>query len=347
MAYLAYINVFRALAIFVVVALHTMLAFSWTDNPNQQKILHIVYGNGTILFVFIAGYLFQHLSYKFDTKKYYLSKLKFVLLPYFVISLPVVLYDVLVSHPGTMSADFLAQPAWLQFLNYYWWGAHSYPMWFMPVIAIFYFVGPLLIKGDRNNILYLLLPIFIWASFIVHRSLYPTNNFVHFFSIYVLGMFLSKHKNVINPQLMQNKVLIALLVSFLLICIWQYFPLTPQLKAPFYIQKIIFTFLALGLLIKFEAYTKHTVVNIIANTSFGVYFVHAYIIEAIKMLFIYMNQHFLSHSRISFQGNIAFHFLLSCLILLLSILLVMLIKGMMGNKTYILIGHSPPLKTVT
>ena len=88
-------------------------------------------------------------------------------------------------------------------------------MWFMPVIALFYFVGPLLIKGDRNHILYWLLPIFILASFIVHRSpFFPTYNFVHFFSVYVLGMFLSKHKNVINPQLIQNKVLIALLILF-------------------------------------------------------------------------------------------------------------------------------------
>lgn len=324
-----------------------MLAFSWADNPDQQKILHIVYGNATILFVFIAGYLFQHLSLKFDTKKYYLSKLKFVLLPYFVISLPVVLYDVLVSPPATMSADFLAQPAWLQFLNYYWWGAHSHPMWFVPMIALFCFVGPLLITGDRNNILYWLLPIFILASFIVHRSLYPTNNFVHFFSVYVLGMFLSKHKNIINPLLMQNKVLIVLLISFVLIYIWQYFPITPQLKASMYVQKLIFTFLALGLLIKFEARTKHTVANIIANTSFGVYFVHAYIIEAIELLFIYMNQHFLSHSNISFQGNIMFHFLLSCLILLLSILLVLLIKRVMGNKTYILIGNIPSSKTAS
>lgn len=221
-------------------------------------------------------------------------------------------------------------------------------MWFMPVIALFYFVGPLLIKGDRNHILYWLLPIFILASFIVHRSpFFPTYNFVHFFSVYVLGMFLSKHKNVINPQLIQNKVLIALLISFLLICIWQYFPLTPQLKASFYVQKTIFTFLALSLLIKFEAYTKHTIVDIIANTSFGVYFVHAYIIQATEMLFIYMNQKFLSHTHISFHGNIVLHFLLSCLILLLSILLVLLIKGVIGSKTYILFGHIPSSKIVS
>ena len=87
MIFLNYINALRAVAIFFIVALHTVLAFSWDNTLKQREIVYILFGNGTAIFMFISGYLFQHLSFKFDTKRYYLSKLKYVLLPYFVISL--------------------------------------------------------------------------------------------------------------------------------------------------------------------------------------------------------------------------------------------------------------------
>ena len=344
MIFLNYINALRAIAIFFIVALHTLLAFSWLNTPEQRDVLYIIFGNGTALFMFISGYLFQHLSFKFDTKRYYLSKLKYVLLPYFVISLPLVLYFVFVSpswSATTADPNFLNQPLWLQFIKYYWWGLHLHPMWFIPTLAIIYFTGPLLIRGDRNNFLYWLLPIFILASFVVHRSpFYPTHNFVHFFSIYVLGMLFSKYKNLINPLLIQNRVLILLTTLFISICICQYFSLAP-LRAPFYIQKLILTLLILGLLIKFAQYTQYRFVSVIANTSFGVFFLHAYLIEGIKLVFIYINQQYVTHINTSFDGNIAAHLLLTIVILFISIQFVLFVKSIMGSKTYLLIGNIP------
>ena len=348
MIFLNYINALRAVAIFFIVALHTVLAFSWDNTLKQREIVYILFGNGTAIFMFISGYLFQHLSFKFDTKRYYLSKLKYVLLPYFVISLPLVLYYVFVSpfwNASVADPNFLNQPTWLQFVKYYWWGIHLHPMWFIPTIAIIYFTSPLLIRGDRNNVLYWLLPIFVMASFIVHRSPYfPTHNFVHFFSIYVLGMLFSKYKNKINPVLTQNRVLYILAALFISICFSQYFSLVP-LKSPLYIQKIFLTILILGLLIKFAQHTQHTFISVIANTSFGVFFLHAYLIEGIKLVFIYINQQYLAHTNTSFEGNIVVHLLLSIVILLISIQFVLFVKRVMGSKTYLLIGNIPTTAT--
>lgn len=344
MVFLNYINALRATAIFFIIALHTLLAFSWDNTPEQRKFVHILYGNGTAIFIFISGYLFQHLSSKFDTKRYYLSKLKYVLLPYFLISLPLVLYYVFISPLANVQhadPNFLNQPSWLQFIKYYWWGIHLHPMWFIPTIAIIYFTGPLLIRGDRNNMLYWLLPIFVLASFIVHRSsFYPANNFVHFFSIYVLGMLFSKYKYTINPVLTQNRILILLAAAFISICFSQYFSFA-QLRAPFYMQKIVLTLLTLGLLIKFAQHTHHRFISVVANTSFGVFFLHAYLIEAIKLAFMYVNKNFITHSNTSFDGNIFAHFLLSVAILFMSIQLVLFVKSVMGSKTYLLIGNIP------
>ena len=196
--FLNYINAFRAVAIFFIVATHSVLVFSWDTSLVQKKILDIVIGSGTVFFLFIAGYLFQHLSSKFDTKKYYASKLQNILLPYLIISLPSIIYYVFIS-PRNWDANFVAQPEWLQVFYYYWWGLHLYNMWFIPVIALFYLLGPILIKGDKSNILYCLLPLFIFISVLVPRSLFTTDNFLHFFSIYVLGMLASKYKSKINP----------------------------------------------------------------------------------------------------------------------------------------------------
>ena len=68
---LNYINVFRGLAILLILAGHTMQIGekgSWINNISFE-----IFAGGTALFIFISGFLFQHLSAKFEYKNY-LSK---------------------------------------------------------------------------------------------------------------------------------------------------------------------------------------------------------------------------------------------------------------------------------
>ncbi|WP_232415424.1 MULTISPECIES: acyltransferase family protein [Methylotenera] len=348
MVFLNYMNAFRALTIFLIVAVHTVLVFSWDNNLSQQNALNIIYGNSTTLFMFISGYLFQHLLVKFNTKRYYFSKLKYVLLPYFVISLPIILYYVLVAPKSIVNSDFLAQPAWLQFLNYYWWGIHLYPMWFMPVIAMFYLAGPLLKWGDRNNLIYWLLPFFILMSFLIGRSLFPYFNFLHFLSVYVFGMLCCKYKNLINPFITKYSVLAILISTFLCLYALEFYEVFPQFTAINYVQKLFLILVLLGLMIKFERHTKHQLISIIANTSFGVYFVHTFVLVAVKFVSSYINNQFSMNSSTKYYpGNPLLHFVVTCIALTLSILLVLAIKKVLGDKTYILIGNIPATKSAS
>lgn len=93
---LDYITYFRGIAIFIIVAMHTMC---W-GRPNAPISLTnwYVLSGGTFLFVFIAGFLFQYLSNKFEWKTYYKKKLKNVFVPYFVILTPVVFWVTFISH---------------------------------------------------------------------------------------------------------------------------------------------------------------------------------------------------------------------------------------------------------
>ena len=65
---LNYINVFRGLAILLIVAGHTM-QFGEIGSLTQKLSVEIFAG-GTALFIFISGFLFQHLSGKYEFKNY-------------------------------------------------------------------------------------------------------------------------------------------------------------------------------------------------------------------------------------------------------------------------------------
>lgn len=114
MIFLNYMNAFRAIAIFCIVAAHAKHIFSWENNINQEKILNLTLGNSTVFFVFISGYLFQYLLSKFEVYKYYLSKTKYVLLPYLIISIPAIFYFTFISPKEFLPPSFFSQPLQIQ-----------------------------------------------------------------------------------------------------------------------------------------------------------------------------------------------------------------------------------------
>jgi len=88
--FLSYIHSLRAMAILSIVAFHCIGLFATEPLCWQEPLILSLASNGTMLFVFVAGFLFQHLSYKFEYRRYLKSKLQNVLLPYVFVSLPVI-----------------------------------------------------------------------------------------------------------------------------------------------------------------------------------------------------------------------------------------------------------------
>jgi len=90
--FLRYIHNFRAIAILLIVAGHCVLGLTWGNYkyPLFKNLFIIILMNGTVLFVFIAGFLFQHLSSNFSYQKYLLKKNKYVILPYIICSIPAI-----------------------------------------------------------------------------------------------------------------------------------------------------------------------------------------------------------------------------------------------------------------
>ena len=292
-----------------------------------------IYGDGSVLFVFIAGYLFQHLSNRFDIKKYYLSKLQNVVIPYLIISIPAILFYITVEQKNTVWPSFYENPAWLQMIYFYITGLHLSPMWFIPMIIMFYLLAPVLVKADKTRYFYCLLPFFLLVSFSVERGL-THHNFMHFFSIYILGMFCSKYKEIANKLLTNNKTISLLTAIFISLSVAAF---NIKITLFTFAQKIVFSLLSLGIFIRMGKKADLNISKVLADTSFGVFFIHGYVLFIAKFLSRHLNQ-LLHHSHLLIRGNLILHLITTILVLTSSVWLVLLIQHFAGSKSRLLVG---------
>ncbi len=329
--YLGYIHYFRALAIFFIIAGHSIDIFTWENSENIEKTLRIYISNGSVLFVFVAGYLFQHLSNKYDIKKYYVSKIKNVLIPYFLISIPAIFVFVIVMERETVWLGFYDNPAWLQVVLFYLTGKHLAPLWFIPMIAIFYLIAPLLIRADKGNALYYSIPFFVVLSCIVDRGGFPTINFIHFFSVYLLGMACSKYKTKLNSIFDKAYFLYITATIVIVLGLIELFLINDSITYINYLQKITMSLFFLGLLVRYDSNLKSRLVSTIANVSFGIFFIHSYVITGSKLSY-----------KAAFgelpQGNLLIYSLAIIATLLVCAAIIVVVKKIAGRNSRYLVG---------
>ncbi|MCX7097281.1 MAG: acyltransferase [Methylococcales bacterium] len=330
--FLGYIHAFRAIAILFIVAGHSIDAFDWGDQQETERILRICFSNGTVLFVFIAGYLFQHLSPKYETKKYFIAKLKHVLVPYIIISIPAILIFTLVQEKNAVWEGFYDHTLWEQVALFYLTGAHLAPFWFIPMICLFYLVAPALIWADKTKGFYFATPLLIVLSCFIARG-FPNQSFVHFFSVYVLGMFCSRYKPIVNHWLENSTILFLACLSVIVLGIYEYY-LMPETETMTYfnlLQKLALTALIMGLLIRLKEQSTNHYLNLIANASFGLFFVHSYLLSAAKLA--YEN---LVGSKA--EGDVLGYIFVVMAITLMGLATVYTIKKILGQKSKYLVG---------
>lgn len=328
--FLPYIHAFRALAILFIVTGHAIDAFLWPDNGDLERLLRIFFCNGSTLFVFIAGYLFQHLSPRYETQKYYVSKIKNVIIPYVLISIPaIVLFTTVLQRPNVWDG-FYENPDWKQVLLFYVTGYHLAPMWFVPMISVFYLLAPVFIKLDRNHILYYMLPVFAVISLLVSReSGYPS--FLHFLSVYVLGMACSRFQDRLRTVIGRPVFLLPVLVLYVGTGLVEY-PLNAGTMTYLnYLQKVAASLFFLGLLYRFNDRLQSKSVGTIAETSFGVFFLHAYFLTASKLMYT----HFWGQLPV---GSAVKLLPLALATFVICVPTILLIRRVMGSHSRYLIG---------
>ena len=336
--YLNYINNYRAFAILIIVASHCISPSLFYSTPNSMTytFLYAIGNESSALFVFIAGFLFQHLSEKFRFQKYIKIKLSYILLPYIIASLPGLLKTMFIDSGGL----YQSYPIWQQVFLYYLTGTHMAVLWFMPTVFLFYIVAPLLHVLDQKRFFYYSLPIFMILSVLVPREVTPYHNplqsFVHFFSFYMLGMFASHYKDRIILFLNQRLSLLTILFFALFFCeiairlansanwAFAYFELFH------YIRLVVGCFFILSIIYQTDHLLKDRM-SIIATMSFGVYFIHSYFVSAYNIV--------IDHFGIKVLLTVPTFLLFFLLIFLSTILSLYIIKKILKEKSRFLVGY--------
>lgn len=294
--YLRYVHSFRAVSIVIIVAGHALFSLAWSADSVMHDLLLDLLDGGTVLFVFVAGFLFHHLAGRYRYRDYLTKKVTNVLLPYLVVSIPAVIYtvyftDLTDDRPQLADTSEAYQGFWLLLKG----GAtFNYPLWFVPMITVFYLAAPLLIQFVRHPRLYLMLVPLIPLSMLAHRTdeLDTLTIALYFLPAYLAGMCASQHRAQLEtfldrrgPLLCVAWLAMALTMFALLDHHGNYYGLAPfsQEHGPvdwMFAQKLLMCFALLALLRRFDERGKDRL-RFLGDISFTIFFVHGYVLFAV------------------------------------------------------------------
>ena len=304
---LVYIDYFRAVAIIFIVLGHSMAwGQGYLRNFNRQ-----FFQGWTFAFVFIAGFLFQYLSYKFDYKTYLKKKFTNVIMPYLVIMTPVAF--ILAFTLSNKQHAFYGYSAPLRLVSSYIGGyIIQSPVWFVGMISVIFLLAPTILFFKNNKkIWYVLLCASFIYSVCIKRPPYATvidqgwfaliisvfvlylKRAAYFLFAYLIGMEFSTifEKYYVSIKNYSTQILFVLMHVWVIISTIFIIHLKDLLGYQT-LPKLLSTCLALLLLIKFEGKIKESAfwdksLKFIANYSFGIFFIHKFFINVIRKHSIY------------------------------------------------------------
>ena len=206
------IHTLRGITIAAIVFRHCLFIFDVRSMKTSvlAQVVDELFFNWTVFFVLISGYLFQHLSYKYETGAYWTSKLRNVICPYVAVSLvsfPLLHYGTLRALP-VFSFEGESQLAWMFRMLVT--GQHSPPMWYIPMISVIFFMGPLLHRLSRKDLTVPAILGLLWA--VITYKPEPWNtllNVVHYLPIYIVGMFVCQRREEVVRQIQMNIMVIS------------------------------------------------------------------------------------------------------------------------------------------
>lgn len=330
--FLSYIHNFRGFIILFVVATHIWL--DWPEGSTTALLLRIIVENDTVAFIFLAGFLFQYLSRKFEYKDYLVKKLQNVILPYFLISIPILVYRLYMHDYGGLILriypEFGTFPWYQKIGLYYLYGSHMIQLWFIPMIAIFYVLAPVWIYIDRHPKLYYLVIVFYIVSLLVPRTDLTNipQMFVHFTFPYVFGMFASRYLK----QFMEFSEKYWHLIGIAMVAtIWlNYIYADTYYWAINMTTKILFCSYFLVAMKKFEKIATPLLWRM-GEFSFGIYFIHCYFILAVRIGYPKLMGH-------EMPANLFFWFLYAAFAILASFYTIIILKKIFGKKSRFIVG---------
>lgn len=299
--FLGYIHAFRGVAILIVLLGHARLLMPWPElreSPWSLRLLSTLVEGGTVPFIFIAGYLFQHLAANFEYGRFLRTKLKNVVVPYVVVALPILAHAFvfrsgMYAERDAMGLGEVVLAGAGSLLN----ARHAFvPYWFIPMICLVFLAAPALLAIDQKPRLYFGLLFAIPAAALLHRSelhANPLQDAAHLVPVYVLGMLMSRYREAgLRAVARYRNHLIVFMVGMvaLEIALGQGGSVQSQAFSPAngwvdfnFLQKVALSLLMLEFLARKEPVLREKrrriwgALSTLANISFGIFFLHIFI----------------------------------------------------------------------
>ncbi|HYE50479.1 MAG TPA: acyltransferase [Azospirillaceae bacterium] len=345
--FLGYIHLLRGVAILLIVATHCLPILDWTGAWQTFRVLDILTTNGTVMFVFISGFLFQHLSSRFEFRHYLSTKFRYVILPYLVVSIPAIAFRMAAKSDikGLTDAFYEQVNPVLQVLWFLVTGAHLGPMWFIPVIGLIYLLAPLLVRLDRDARVYWALPALLVAASFVHRpadNANPLHALVHLLPVYMAGMFASRYKERLMPLLDRSLWPLAGLWAALcvghflwvdytgIIYVQQFLGAGSEAVEWTYFQKLVLMAVLIAAFRRWERHIPAKAFDDLATFSFSIYFLHGYLTLTASRLVLWEGYHV--------PGNVPVFLLLTLVVTVACIAFVKAVKAVTGARSRLLVG---------
>lgn len=346
--FLSYIHQLRGFAILLIVGIHCRTSFFWAQDSLAEKFFEAILDNGTIIFVFISGFLFEHIfAQNFNFQQYLNKKLKFIIVPYLLVSI-IPIIDKLFYEPELvwlpevmLNSSHLSKAAYMLVS-----GKHFGPYWFIPMIVIFYLISPFLVWINKARFYTFVFPLIFIAGLFTYKFGYYSNNldsFLYFFPIYLFGMCTSFYKNEIF-KLNFKMLVVPILLFYVVITGLEVMSSIPMIKlgyfeldnpAPSYLfnfSKLKVSLLCIALIVIFRKYRQKeiTLFKLLGDYSIGVFFIHLYFIVIFQRIIYKING--------AFEMNLFIFITYTLLVTVLCVGSIMVIKWIFGNKSRYLVG---------
>jgi probable poly-beta-1,6-N-acetyl-D-glucosamine export protein len=344
--HLGYVHSFRAMATIMIVGGHVIASLSWAANPLTASVLRDVLDNGTVLFVFLAGFLFEYRMVDRSYFTYLRGRFTRLLLPYLVLAVPLVVWDVargdaVEKFPQELNGtSALYQALWFLTKGSI---VINYALWFVPMMTLFYLAMPLFSFIARHPRLYLVLVVLIPLSLFLHRvsELDTAWMALYFLAAYITGMWASHARERLEPVLLRVWPVLLLLVVGITVGLalfadhhGNYFGIAPfsQEHGPvdwLFAQKLLLCFGLLGLMLRLQPQVG-PFLRYLADISLSIVLLHVYLLYAIN----------LGERRLGFVpvGNVVTWVGMTALAVAFTALGTMCAQRVLGNRSKLLIG---------
>ena len=288
-AFLSYLHSFRGFAILNIVAVHAFAFAIWDFKSLTFIASEVLFHNSTIYFALISGLLYTTVLKTNGYQRFYISKFKFVVLPYLFFTLLYTVFD------NKADAFFAYQTSLVNYLSdlprNFLYGKAFFVLWYIPVLLFLYVITPLLdyimqIKklGPALMAIAVAIPLFVRREEIIELykgDFLSIHNMVYFTGAYAAGMYLASNLKANLEKIGKYKILLLLLVvvstatlAFVSLKEIDRVGLFSIQSSLYYVQKLAFSFLVL-MWFNNMGQNQPKWLQPIATDAFAIYFLHA------------------------------------------------------------------------